>query len=183
MNKKLSRSLSCGLVLLLLGTGLFSCKEVLEVEPENALEANKFYQNKFDADAAVIGIYGEFMNLAPQYVILNELRADLMDVTANADDNLVQLSRHQVRPGNPYADPKPFYKVILLCNDAMKNFEIMERENKIDTLEYAQRYSDIAALRTFLYMQLMLHYGQVPYITEPFVKLADVQHLERFPRL
>jgi starch-binding outer membrane protein, SusD/RagB family len=182
MKKKLSRSVGRGLVVLLMGFGSFSCKEVLEVQPDNVLEANKFYQNKFDADAAVIGIYGEFMNLADRYVILNELRADLLDVTANADDNLVQLSRHSVRPGNPYADPKPFYKVILLCNDALKNFDIMLAENKMDQLEYSQRYSDIAALRTFLYMQLMLHYGQVPYITEPFVKLADVQNLDRFPR-
>ena len=182
MKKKFSSALGRGLVLLMVGLSIFSCKEVLEVEPENALEADKFYQNKFDADAAVVGIYGEFMNLAERYVILNELRADLMDVTANADDNLVQLSRHNVRPGNPYADPKPFYKVILLCNDALKNFDIMLAENKMDNLEYSQRYSDIAALRTFLYMQLMLHYSEVPYITEPFVKLADVQNLSRFPR-
>jgi starch-binding outer membrane protein, SusD/RagB family len=183
MKKKLSSSLGRVLVLLMIGFGIFSCKEVLEVEPDNVLEADKFYQNEYDADAAVIGIYGEFMNLADRFVLLNELRADLMDVTANADDNLVQLSRHNVRPGNPYADPKPFYKVILLCNDALRNFELMKKQNKMDELEYSQRYSDIAALRTFLYMQLMFHYGEVPYITEPFVKLADVRDLSRFPRL
>lgn len=167
----------------LLGCSLFSCQDLLEVEPENALDASKFYQNKFDADAAVIGIYGEFMNLAQRHVVLNELRADLMDVTANADNDLVELSRHRVSMGNPYADPKPYYKVILLCNDALSNFDRMLAENKIDNTEYIQRYADIATLRSWLYLQLVTHYGEVPYITEPFVRLADVRNLDRFPRL
>jgi len=183
MNKILTRSWRKVLPVFLISFSLFSCQEILEVEPENALEENKFYQNQFDADAAVIGIYGEFMNLAQRHVLLNELRADLMDVTANADNNLLELSRHNVSLGNPYADPKPYYKVILLCNDALTNFDRMLQENKLDNTEYNQRYSDIATLRSWLYLQLVTQYGEVPYITEPFVRLADVRNLERFPRL
>ena len=62
----------------LLMTGfLFSgCKKVFDIKPEDQLDQTQAYQNVYDADAAVVGIYGKFMGLADRYVILNELRGD-----------------------------------------------------------------------------------------------------------
>ena len=130
-----------------------SCKKVLEVEPENVLNSEQTYRNLYDADAAVLGVYGKFMNLAKQYIILNELRADLMDVTDNADEYLRQLNTHSATADNPYANPAPFYEVILNCNDVLKNFDKMHAEKKLKDAEYNQRYSDIAAIRSFVYLQ------------------------------
>ncbi len=69
--------------------------------------------------------------------------------------------------GNPYANPRPFYEVILNCNDVMHNFDIMLRDKKLKLEEYNQRYSDVAALRCWLYLQLGTQFGNVPYITDP----------------
>ncbi len=55
------------------------------------LTDDNMYRNVFDADAAVMGIYGKFMNLAGQYVVLNELRADLLTVTPGSNDFLKQM--------------------------------------------------------------------------------------------
>src|SRR5688572_31711413 len=101
---------------------LSSCRKIFDVEPENILDRQQTYRNVFDADAAVLGVYSKFMQLAKPYVLLNELRADLMGTTANADVYLQQLNTHRVSPDNPYIDPTPFYEVILNCNDVMKNF-------------------------------------------------------------
>jgi hypothetical protein len=166
-----------------LASSLYSCEEMLDSKPENALQSNQVYRNRFDADAAIIGIYGKFLTLAEQYTILNELRADLMDVTANADLNLQQISSHKVTNKNPYANPKAFYEVISYCNDALKNFDIMLAESKLLESEYNERYSDIATLRSWLYFQLAIHWGEVPYITEPFLNADDLKDLDRFPKL
>lgn len=101
------------LPLFVLAMGASSCKKILEVEQQQTLSREQTYRDVFDADAAVLGVYGKFMNLAKQYVILNELRADLMAVTANADEYLKQLSYHTVTENNPYINPRPFYEVIL----------------------------------------------------------------------
>jgi hypothetical protein len=164
-------------------TAMASCTKILDVKPKDELDASQMYRDVYDADAAVIGIYGKFMGLAERYVLLNELRADMLDVTLNADENLRQLSTHTVKPDNPYANPRPFYEVIVDCNDVLKHFNIMRQENKMKEAEYEQRYSDIGCLRSFIYLQLGIHYGQIPYVTEALETLDDVNDPSKFPKL
>lgn len=160
-----------------------SCKKAFDIQPEIALSSPQVYRNVYDADAAVLGIYGKLMGLAKQYVVLNELRADLMEVTKNADANLREINLHMVSQGNPYADPKPFYAVINNCNDVLKNFNIMLHDNKFKKAEYDQRYSDVGAVRSWLYLQLGIHFGQVPYVTDALETINAVQDQSKYPLL
>ncbi|HEX6180720.1 MAG TPA: RagB/SusD family protein [Chitinophagaceae bacterium] len=160
-----------------------SCKKMLEVEPGTELTAGQMYRDIYDANAAVMGIYGKFMDLSDRYIILNELRADLLEFTDNADAYLRQLNNHTVTPDNPYINPRPFYELIINCNDVLKNFTIMKQQNKLTEADYNQRYSDIGCLRSFLYLQLGIHYGQVPYVTEALENINDVTNTSRFPKL
>lgn len=149
-----------------------ACKED---EFGNAVEYDKFYQNLSDADRAVLGVYAQFSTLARQIVILNELRADYMDVTPAATPELEKLNENQIDESNEWVKPLQFYAVINSCNDVLANFDKMLAENKITLDEYNERYSDIGALRTWIYLQLLNIYGSVPYITEPLVNLSDVE--------
>lgn len=165
------------------GAILLSCNKVLDKTPENALSTTQVYRNVYDADAAIVGLYGKFMGLAKQYVVLNELRADLLDVTQNADADLRDLNEHNVKATNPYADPRPFYAVINNCNDILKNFDIMLKDKKFNESEYQQRYSDVGALRCWLYLQLGIHWGNVPYVTDPLETIDAVKDPSKFPVL
>jgi len=164
-------------------TGLASCNKILDVTPKDQLDESQMYRNVYDADAAIIGIYGKFQGLADRYILLNELRGDLLDCTPNSDKYLLQLSTHTVTEDNPYANPRPFYELIINCNDVLKHFDIMRQENKLKELEYQQRYSDIGSLRTFLYLQLGIHYGQVPYVTDALENIDAANDPAKFPKL
>lgn len=166
--------------LIALATG---CTKVLDVKPKDTLDKVNMYQNVYDADAAVLGVYGKFMGLADKYVILNELRADLLDCTTNSDEYLRQISTHTVTSDNPYTNPRPFYEVIQNCNDVLENFKIMRAANKMTELEYNQRYSDIGALRSFIYLQLGIHYGNVPYITTTLKTVDDAKDVTKYPMI
>lgn len=170
--------------ILLVTVGLLpGCKKVFDIEPRDQLDVTQAYQNVYDADAAVVGIYGKFMGLADRYVILNELRGDLLDYTINADDALRQISSHTVTAGNPYANPRPFYELIINCNDVLENFQVMVKDKKMTQIEFNQRYSDIGALRSFLYLQLGIHFGSVPYVTNSLTNIDAVKDAGNFPRL
>ncbi len=162
---------------------IHSCKKLLDTEPETTVGAANMYRNIFDADAAVIGVYGKFMNLAKPYVVMNEARADLLDITANSDLNMRQLSEHTATADNPLIDPRPFYEVIVNCNDVLANFKKMYAESKLKEIEFNHRYSDIAAIRTWVYLQLGIHFGSVPYVTNPVVTVADLGNNSNFPTL
>jgi len=162
---------------------LFSCKKTFDLTPKSEVDITNNYRNVSDANAAVLGVYGKFLGIAEQYVVLNELRADLMDVTPNADKYLQEISQHHVTIGNPWADPRPFYSVINECNDVLANLNIMVANNRISTADYQYRYSDIGALRCFLYLQLGIHFGAVPYVTDPIANVNDLKDASKFPKL
>lgn len=170
-------------VAMMAAAGLVSCKKMLDVEPQDQLGVEQMYRNVYDADAAINGIYGKFQGLAERYILLNELRADMLDFTANANEHMRQLSTHTVSEDNPYASPRPFYELILNCNDVLTHFDIMRRENKLKEAEYEQRYSDVACMRSFLYLQLGIHYGKVPYVTDALETVDEVKNESRFPIL
>ncbi|TDH24257.1 RagB/SusD family nutrient uptake outer membrane protein [Segetibacter sp. 3557_3] len=177
------RLLKYSLILVLIVTSASSCKKLLDTEPRDVLQEQQMYRDVFDADAAVTGLYGQFLGLAERTVVLNELRADLATTTMNADQYLRQLNEHNVQADNPYADVRPYYQVILNCNDILHNFDLMLRDKKLKTQDYTMRYSDVAALRTWIYLQLGVQFGKVPYITQPLSRTFDINQVRTFPKI
>ena len=172
-----------GVLSVVICLSILSCDDTFDIAPKDVITYEQMYRNVYDADAVVIGIYGKFLNVLDRYIILNELRADMADVTENADEYLIQLSTHTVTQDNPYADPRPFYEVILNCNDALKNFDLMLADRKLDQSQYDQRYSDILALRCWLYFQMGIQYGTIPYITDPIENFNDLDDESLYPRI
>jgi hypothetical protein len=169
---------------LLCCTFLCSCRKLFDIKPEEALDHSQVYQDVNDADAAIIGIYGKVMGLAGRYMILNELRADLVDVTTSATDRYLQeINEHQVSADNSYADPRPFYEVIMNCNDALKNFDAMLKDKRMNTDDYVLRYSAVGAIRSWIYLQVGIQYGDIPYITDPLESLDAIKDVSEFPRI
>lgn len=183
INTKTTKSILSLVSVMVLLFGLGSCSDYLDVEPQDKLSGEQVYRDVYDADAAVIGIYGKFMGLAEQNVLLNEMRADLMTTTRNSSPDLKELSEHNVSADNPYANPKLFYEVIQNCNDALKNFDIMLAQKKFTQSQYDQRYADVGCIRSWVYLQLGIHFGSVPYITEPIATLEDVKNVSKYPRI
>lgn len=166
-------------VLLLAG----GCKKMFDIEPEQNLDKEQMYRNVYDADAAVLGLYGKLLNVAGQQVVLNELRADLMDVTANAGESLKEITEHSVALDNPYANPKAFFEVILNCNDVIKNFRIMYTDKKLTVEQFQQRYGDVVALRSWVYLQAGIQFGTIPYITDALETVDDIKNESKFTRI
>ena len=170
---------------------LTSCNNLLTPNVDEVLLPDDMYRNVDDADAAIRGIYGKMMDVATQYVVLNELRADLMDVTANADLSLIELSEHRsVSADNQWASPQLFFSLINSCNDALYNFGIMNQNKRITREQYNIRYSDVVAIRSWAYLQVSLHFadaekGGIPYITEPLNNIENLspESLAKFPYL
>ncbi|WP_207536076.1 RagB/SusD family nutrient uptake outer membrane protein [Desertivirga arenae] len=181
--KRNLKSLVKGVLFVSLTLSTLSCKKMFDLEPEDALPAEMAYQSVYDADAAIMGIYGKFTSLADRYVVLNELRGDLEDITLNADKYLREINEHNVSQDNPWANPKPWYEVIINCNDAMRNFDVMLNNKRLTQDEYKVRYSEVAALRTWIYLQLGIQYGEVYYVTDPLVSISDINDINKFPKL
>ena len=160
-----------------------SCSKILDVKPQDVVDPSNAFQTVYDADAAIMGLYGKFMNLAASYVMLNELRADLLTTTGSTNEDLRELNEHEVVAGNAYANPRPYYEVILNCNDIMANFNTMLATKKLKQEDYNERYSDVTALRCWVYLQLGIQFGTVPYVTDPLSTTTDVNNIALMPKI
>jgi hypothetical protein len=54
----------------------------------------------------------------------------------------------------------------------------MEEDFRLKEEAFAPRYADVVALRSYLYLQLVIHYGEVPYLTEPIIRIEDVKKVD-----
>ncbi len=184
MRTRLFSIIKFGALVILLTCFLFSCKDAFDIQPENVLSEEQEYNDVNDADAVILGIYGKLVNISKQYVILNGLRGDLMDVTQNSDKYLRAINRHEVTSeANPYTNPRPFYQIILDCNDALHNFKVMLRENKLTSQEYNIRYSAVGSIRSWLYLELGIQFGTIPYVTNPLKNIDALEDINNYPRL
>ncbi|MCD8261257.1 MAG: hypothetical protein LUD15_07030 [Bacteroides sp.] len=145
----------------------------IDAELEEVLDHKNHYQTLSDADNAILGLYGKFTELAAQVVILNELRGDLMDITHNSSADLQEINRGIPSKNNQYSDITPFYSVIQNCNDILSNFKMMKEDSRISMDEYRERYSDVTALRCWVYLQLGIHFGEVIYNIDPIISIED----------
>lgn len=163
-----------------LASTLIAC---VDTELESVVEYKNHYKTIPDADNAILGLYDLFMNLAEQTIVLGELRADLMDVTNNASIELQEINSNTPSVNNKYADLTNYYAVIQNCNDILAGFDEMLANNRMTRDEYAERYSDVAAIRCWTYLQVGMYFGKVVYVTTPVVSVEDAQKLEHMPKI
>jgi hypothetical protein len=166
----------------LLLLSLTSCQDILNTDPKEVVESANNFQNVYDADNAIWGLYGKVSNLAENVVVLNELRADMMDVTPNSTVDQVSLNNHTETENNSYCDIKPFYEVILNANDILSNFDKMLANKKISKEDYDPRYSDVMAVRSWTYLQLGIHFKDVVYVTNPLLSIDALNDSANLPK-
>lgn len=178
---KLYKTLKITIISLVIAFWLPSCEDMLNVTDENNIEAGDNYKTASDADNAILGIYSKFMGLIDRVIVLEELRADLMDVTENSSTDLRAINNHTATNENKWCEIAPFYEVILNCNDALYNFDKMLDENRLSKAEYGYRHADVMAIRSWVYLELAIHFGKIPYITAPLVTVDDIKDSSKFP--
>lgn len=175
------KSIRSILALLFLMMVISSCSDVMQTTNENQIESANAYKTYADADNAILGIYSKFMGLVDRVVVLEELRADLMDVTSNSTTDLIAINNHTAEASNKWCDTAPFYEVILDCNDALYNFKEMLADGRLSEEDYDYRYADVMTVRCWLYLELGIHFGDIKYVTDPLESVEDLKDSDNFP--
>jgi hypothetical protein len=147
---------------------MFACDDILNVSSHDFVEEKDAFIDDFSARSSVLGVYALLQKVAEQYVILGELQGELITVTQNADQDLIQVNEHNVDINNRYADPTNFFKVIVNCNEVMsKIHRVMELDNSVTKQEMAGYLAELILIRSWCYFAMVKIYGSVPYFEEP----------------
>lgn len=155
------------LLLVTLTLMITSCEDFFNPEQELVIERDKYFKDWNEYRAAEIGLYALQQQLVDQIVILGELRADLLEITKNADKDLIEIYNFDIGPNNKYASPINFYRLISACNKLIYKLEkdhpgVLDKT--ADITNYDRLYGEVLCMRAWAYFNAIRIFGEVPYI-------------------
>lgn len=158
-----------------------SCEDFMSTDSNRlTLADDNLINSPNDSVYSILGILNQVQKISDRYVLLGELRGDLMDITATSESDLRDLSQFNVDAStSQFADVKDFYAVINNCNYFIQRVDtnIVDRTNKPFVKEMAVAKS----IRAWAYMQITLNYGKAFYFKKPILTVKDSE--ENFPEL
>ncbi len=169
------------LILLLLTAGaaacLTSCKDFLNPEQELNITEEQLYNDYYEYRAVCMGLYGLQQQLVEQLVVLGELRGDLLQVTPNADADLVEVYNFNISKTNRYASPLNFYRLISASNNFIRILktehpEVMDPKAAVSN--YDKMYGEALCMRAWAYFNAVRIYGKIPYFPESLTSVDEI---------
>ena len=176
MNKNIKiYFLAAGLLL-----AFHACRDMLDTNSSLiAMEDEYTINNEIEAANALSGIIGEFVNIADRYVLMGELRGDLMTTSEFASGDLQAINRFQASRENTFADKRDYYNIINNCNFLLQKIDTsLVIQNEKLLLRY---YVWTKTLRAWTYFQLGQIYGKAVYYTQPILDLEA--SLAQYPEI
>lgn len=165
----------------IVGTSVTSCEDFMATDSNRlTLADDNTINSANDSVYSILGILTQVQKISDRYVLLGELRADLMNVTATSEMELKDLSQFRVDAATShFADTKDFYSIINNCNYFIHRVDtnVVDRTNKPFVKEMAVAKS----IRVWAYMQLTLNYGKATYFKKPILTVNDSR--QSFPEL
>jgi hypothetical protein len=162
------------MTLLLVATIFVSCDDMLFSDSKRLTTADE-YNLKASADSvySMAGVYSRLQKLGDSYVLLGELRADLMDLGKKSDPSLVQIDNFEITKDNQYVNIKNYYDVINNCNYIIQKLDTsyLDRGKKLQLREYGE----LKAIRAWTYMQIALNFKTAKYYEYPILTVQDAQ--------
>ena len=169
--KKLNHIIFELIILALIATG---CDSMLKVDSERIIfPENHQIDSPNDSIYSMVGIFTKLQKLADRYVLLGELRGDLMDITENAKLELREINDLDISSDNPYNKIEDYYAVINHCNYLIANIDTALVSGGEKSL--LKEYAAAKAIRAWTYMQIALNYGTAKYYTEPLLTVQATQ--------
>ncbi|HCJ46764.1 MAG TPA: RagB/SusD family nutrient uptake outer membrane protein [Prevotella sp.] len=150
-----------------------SCTDFFEQDSDHVQYTDDYRLHEpGDSIYALTGIMNKMQALGDRTILLGELRGDLVDVTANASADLRGIADFDVNDDNAFNSPKDYYAVINNCNLYIARCDTAVKNNRGEKLFYKE-YAAVKAYRAWTYLQLVLNYGKVPFVTTPITTEAE----------
>lgn len=159
---------------LAIGLSLTSCQKFYDVESSHFVETGRKLEGASDTIYSVIGILNKVQAIADRTILLGELRGDLVNVNKHTSSDLRDIANFQVGDDNKYNVPSDYYAIINNCNYFIANVDSAQQNNRGERL-FKKEYAVVKSIRAWTYLQLVLNYGRVPFVTKPILSKEDAE--------
>ena len=154
---------------------LTSCADFFDQQSEHVIFAeSERLVNATDTIYSVTGILTKLQAIADRTILLGEVRGDLVDITNYASADLRDVALFNVGDDNRYNQPRDYYAVINNCNYFIAKADTALKNNRNEYI-FMREYAAVKAIRAWTYLQLVLNYGSVPFVTEPILTKLEAE--------
>ena len=160
--------------------GMASCSDFFDQQSEHVIFAEENHlDNATDTIYSVIGILNKLQAIGDRTVLLGEVRGDLVDITPTANSDLRDMALFNMGDDNRYNRPRDYYAIINNCNYFIENVDTAMKNNRNEYI-FMREYTAVKAIRAWTYLQLVLNYGSVPFVTKPILSKLEAE--QDFPK-
>lgn len=160
--------------------GFASCSDFFDQESEHVIFTETDHlNNATDSIYSVIGILNKLQAIGDRTILLGEVRGDLVDLTKEANSDLRDMALFTISDDNKYNNPTDYYAIINNCNYFIANADTALKNNRNDYI-FMKEYAAVKAIRAWTYLQLVLNYGSVPFVTEPILSKLEAE--QNYPK-
>lgn len=148
---------------------LSSCEDMLDVDSSRYVTVDdNDLSSANDSIYSILGLLRGLQDISERYVLLGEMRADLLDPTRYTSAGIRELSNFTVQDTSTYANPKDYYAIINNCNyfigKTSADDSPLKKENVVARV-----------IRAWVYMQISFNWGKAYYFTEPLLTIEDTE--------
>ena len=160
--------------------GMASCADFFDQQSEHVVFADDDHLNQAtDTLFSLVGILNKLQAIGDRTVLLGEVRGDLVDITTTANSDLRDMFQFNIGDDNRYNQPSDYYAIINNCNYFIAKADTALKNNRNEYI-FMKEYTAVKAIRAWTYLQLVLNYGSVPFVTEPILSKQEAE--QDFPR-
>lgn len=166
------------ITLILLPSLLIGCNDMLDVNSESVAFTDEYTLTASnDTLYSMFAVFSKLSKLADRYVILGELRGDLMNLKEDGSDKyLKEINNFDISSDNPYARKSDYYAVINNCNYIISRIDTSVEKNAEKVM--LRCYAACKAIRAWTYMQLVQNYGSAIYYDKPILSIEDAEKIQ-----
>ena len=162
---------------LFFGLLLTSCNDFFQVGSNDILMESDYPSNQSELFGGYWGIIAKVQAVADQAIFLEGIRGDLLEPTANATNDMLDLYYYRENGKNKFADPMGYYEVILNVNDFLShavNF-YNKNPNVMDKATFDAMLSEAVRFKCWAYLMLAKIYGEAVWIDEVITEYDKIQ--------
>ena len=156
------------------GTLCSSCSDFLEVEPQNLITIDQFWNEENDVESVILGCYSYMADndYLSRVMIWGEFRSENIvsySSTIDQDKNLEKILDENLTANNGYTSWTAFYNVINRCNTVIDHAEeVAANDPSYTQSEMRAHIAEAVALRSLSYFYLIRTFRDVPYNNETY---------------
>ncbi len=163
-----------------LGGSLTGCSDFLEVEPQNVITLEQFWNEETDVKNIIAGCYSGMASygMISRMMIWGEFRSENVINNGNIekDVNLERLLKENIVANNGYTNWVEFYNIINRCNTVIQYApNVAAKDPSYTQSELKADIAEVTAIRSLCYFYLIRTFRDVPYSEVAF--LDDNQEL------